>query len=107
MWSLATKKRRRQAMAKQGKIGIREVEALEPGETIWDTAVRGFGARRQDGTAIAYILKYRTAEGRQRWFTIGRHDAPWKPESARKKAQDLLGAVARERDPAAEKQEKR
>jgi integrase len=34
--------------------------------------VPGFGARRQRGTTIAYVLFYRTKEGRQRWHTIGR-----------------------------------
>lgn len=49
------------------------------------------------------MLKYRTAEGRQRWFTIGQHGAPWTPESARQQARQLLGDVARKADPAAEK----
>ena len=34
--------------------------------------------------------RYRTKEGRQRWFTIGRHGAPWTPESARLEARRLL-----------------
>jgi integrase len=94
-------------VAKQGRIGIRDVEALEPGQTIWDSVVKGFGARRQIGETRSYFLKYRTAEGRQRWFTIGTHDAPWKPETARTEAQKLLGAVAKEQDPAADKKRKR
>jgi hypothetical protein len=56
-------------------IGLREVRALGPGEIVWDASVPGFGARRQKGAAVAYVLKYRTAEGRQRWHTIGRHGA--------------------------------
>jgi hypothetical protein len=63
----------------------------------------GFGARRQNSDAVAYVLFYRTKEGRQRWFTIGRHGAPWTPERAREEARRLLGDVARQRDPAAEK----
>jgi len=63
----------------------------------------GFGARRQRGTAISYVLFYRTREGRQRWFTIGRHGAPWTPDSAREEAQRLLGSVVNSADPAAEK----
>lgn len=85
------------------RIGLREVRALGPGETIWDAAVPGFAARRQKSNAVAYVLKYRTAEGRQRWFTIGRHGAPWTPETARKEATRLLGDVAHKADPAAEK----
>jgi integrase len=97
-------------MAERKLIGLREIRALMPGETVWDAgkgAVAGFGARRQTGDAVAYILKSRTAEGRQRWHTIGRHGAPWTPEAARTEAKRLLGEVARGGDPAAEKQSKR
>jgi hypothetical protein len=69
--------------------------------------VPGFGARRQNGAAVAYVLFYRTAEGRQRWQTIGRHGAPWTPELAREEARRILGDVAKGTDPAAEKQAKR
>jgi len=79
------------------------VRALKPGETVWDRSLPGFGARRQKGDAIAYVLLYRTREGRQRWFTIGRHGAPWTPETAREEARKLLGAVANKIDPAGEK----
>lgn len=85
------------------KIGLRDIRALREGETIWDGSVAGFGARRQKGSSVAYILKYRTAEGRQRWFTIGRHGSPWTPETARDKAVSLLGEVVQKTDPAAQK----
>ena len=90
-------------MAARPRIGLRQVRALQPGQTLWDSSLPGFGARRQRGAAIAYVLKYRTAEGRQRWFTIGQHGAPWTPESARQQARQLLGDVARKVDPATEK----
>lgn len=94
-------------MAARKRIGLREVRALKPGETVWDSAVAGFAARRQTGDAVAYVLKSRTAEGRQRWHTIGRHGAPWTPDTAREQARLLLGEVAKGRDPAAEKQAQR
>ena len=94
-------------MAERKRIGLVDVRGLVPGETVWDSAVAGFAARRQKGDAVAYILKSRTAEGRQRWHTIGRHGAPWTPDTARKEAQRLLGEVAKGADPAAEKQAKR
>jgi integrase len=94
-------------MAGRKRIGLRDVRALKQGEMIWDGAVAGFGARRQTGEAIAYILKSRTAEGRQRWYTIGRHGAPWTPDTAREQARRLLGEVAKGGDPAADKQTKR
>jgi integrase len=65
--------------------------------------VRGFGVRRQKSEAVAYVLFYRTREGRQRWYTIGRHGAPWTPEMAREEAKKLLGDVVEGADPAGEK----
>ena len=87
-------------MRKGEKIGQRHIKALQPGQVVWDTAVIGFGARRQRSEAVSYFVFYRTAEGRQRWHTIGRHGAPWVPDSARDKARRLLGDVARGADPA-------
>src|SRR5579883_2138054 len=89
------------------RIGLREIAQLALGQTIWDGAVIGFGARRQQGDAVTYVLKYRTIEGRQRWLTIGRHGSPWTPDMARDAAKQLLGEVAKGEDPAARKQSKR
>lgn len=94
-------------MAERKRIGLREVRAMEAGQTLWDAAVPGFGARRQQSDAVAYIVLYRTAEGRQRWHTIGRHGAPWTPDTARDEARRLLGEAVKGADPAAEKQAKR
>src|SRR5438067_851839 len=93
-------------MAERRRIGLREIRALKPGEQVWDITVPGFHARRQKDT-VAYVLFYRTPEGRQRWHTIGRHGAPWTPETARDEAQRLLGEKVKGADPAAEKQAKR
>src|SRR6476619_6579456 len=89
------------------KIGLRDVRALTPGQVIWDSGVVGFGARRQKTDAVSYVLIYRTQEGRQRWHTIGRHGAPWTPDTARAEAQRLLGSVVTGGDPAAAKKTKR
>ena len=62
-------------MGERERIGLPEVRALPPGQIVWDAAVPGFGARRRTGDAVAYVPLYRTAEGRQRWYTIGRHGA--------------------------------
>ena len=50
---------------------------------------------------------YRTREGRERrlTLTIGRHGAPWTPDSARGEAKRLLGEVVKGGDPAADKRE--
>jgi integrase len=94
-------------MVASKRIGKREITGLRRGQIVWDSAVPGFGARRQRGTLVAYILKYRTAEGRQRWHTIGRHGSPWTPDTARDEAKRLLGSVAGGLDPAALKKAKR
>ena len=88
-------------------IGLRQVRAIKKGETIWDQSLPGFGARRQNSEAVSYFLYYRTAEGRQRWYTIGKHGAPWTPDTAREEARRVRGDVAREADPAAERRAKR
>jgi len=90
-------------MAIRNRIGLRQVRALKLGQTIWDASLPGFGVRRQKSDAVSYVLFYRTREGRQRWFTIGKHGAPWTPEEAREEAKRLLGDVAHKADPAAEK----
>ncbi|MBN9509710.1 MAG: site-specific integrase [Alphaproteobacteria bacterium] len=93
-------------MGERKRIGLREVRALQPGELAWDAAVPGFAARRQRD-AITYVLKYRAVGGRQRWATIGRHGAPWTPDSAREEARRLLGEVVKGGDPSGEKQTRR
>jgi integrase len=99
---------RERAMAVlQKRIGLKDIRALEPGEIIWDGVVGGFHARRQKGKIISYIVVYRTAEGRQRWQTIGRHGSPWTPDTAREAAKRILGHVVDGADPAAEKHAKR
>src|SRR5260370_42470809 len=89
------------------RIGLKEVRALKPGDTVWDSAFTSFAARRQMGDAVAYFLKFRTVDGRQRWHTIGRHGAPWTPDAARDEARRLLGEVVKGDDPAAAKRAKR
>src|SRR6266478_7999270 len=86
------------------RIGLRDVRGLGPDQTIWDSEVRGFGARRRQGQAVAYFLFYRTTEGRQRWFTIGKHGSPWTPDEARREAKSVLYEVEKGADPAADKQ---
>jgi integrase len=90
-------------MAVYQRIGLRQVRALKHGEIVWDASLPGFGARRQRSNAVSYVLFYRTQEGRQRWFTIGRHGAPWTPETARAEALRLLGEVVNKADPAADR----
>ena len=69
--------------------------------------VAGFGIRRQRSDAVAYIILFRTAEGRSRRMTIGRHGAPWTPDTARTKAKAILNEATGGSDPAAAKRELR
>lgn len=85
------------------RIGIREVRSLEKDGVLWDSKVPGFCARRRNSSTIVYGLKYRTRQGRQRWHTIGRHGAPWTPDTARDEARRILVEVAAGKDPAEEK----
>lgn len=87
------------------KITKSVVDRLAAGETVWDTETRGFGVRRQARDPV-YVLKYRAA-GRQRLLTIGKHGAPWTPDTARKEAVRALGAVAGDQDPAADRDNRR
>jgi hypothetical protein len=53
-------------------ITIKTMASLRQGAILWDWGkgeVPGFGARRQKGDTVAYVLKYRTAASRQRWYT--------------------------------------
>jgi len=88
------------------RIGLREIKQLEPGQSVWDTVVPGFHARRRTTEAIFFCLHYRL-EGRQRWLTIGQFGAPWTPDSARREAQRLLGTIVEGADPVAIKRSKR
>jgi integrase len=90
-------------MANKQRLGLRQIRALEPDAIVWDPSLPNFGTRRQLSEAVSYVLFYRTKEGRQRWFTIGRHGAPWTPDTARAEAKALLAAIANGGDPAAEK----
>jgi hypothetical protein len=88
--------------AKRG-VNLKSVRALAIGSTIWDGVVSGFGCRKQKTDTAVFILKYRTKEGRQRLYTIGRFGSPWTPDSARARALELLNGIVRHRDPMAEK----
>jgi integrase len=77
------------------KITLTVVKHLRPNSIVWDRDVKGFGVRRQR-REIKYIVKSRV-RGRDHWFTIGTHGAPWTPDTARQARQEakrLLGEIA-------------
>lgn len=68
-------------MSATQRITLASVARMRPGDTLWDSEIKGFGARcRAD--AISYVFKKRV-KGHQTWITIGRHGSPWTPETAR------------------------
>lgn len=91
------------------KISKRTVDALKPStvgvkvsETfLWDLELRGFGVRVSPKGLKSFIVQYRTPEGRHRRTVIGRYGL-MTPEQARGAAREILSAVARGIDPAAE-----
>lgn len=85
-------------------ITLDAVKRMNAGTTLWDSRVTGFGVRRQKSEARTYVLKSRV-NNQQRWFTIGRHGAPWTPEMARKEAIRILGDIADGLDLAAVREE--
>src|ERR671912_646541 len=87
------------------KLSKSVVDALSAGQLVWDAEVKGFGLRCQRRDRV-YVLKFR-AQGRQRWYTIGKHGSPWTPELARREAKRILGLVADGKDPADRKQKDR
>jgi len=88
------------------KITKRIVDQLTPGETVWDTEVKGFGVRCRPSGAKYYGVKTRIG-GRQRWITIGRHGSPCTADSARAEALRILGQKAAGKDPASERDQKK
>ena len=91
----------------------RAVEALEPGEKswiAWDDRLTGFGVRVQPSGTKSFIVNYRPGDGGRKApnkrVVIGRFGR-MAPDEARRKAQDLLGRVARGEDPAGERSEAR
>ena len=87
------------------KITKAAVDALEPGDNLADTEIKGFVARRLPSGAVTYGIRYRVA-GKQRWFALGLHGRIT-PDKARQLAKKRMGEVADARDPAGEREAER
>jgi integrase len=91
------------------KITKRSVDALEPTNRavlLWDEEIPGFGVRVPPSGRKVYCLKYRTAAGRQRWLTLGRH-GPMAPAQAREMALQYKAVIAQGADPSGDRQKRR
>lgn len=90
----------------RGQLTKRAVDALKPDVRrdvfAWDRDLRRFGVKVTPGGVKVYVVQYRIGR-RVRRYTIGRHGAPWTPETARQEALRLLGLVAAGLDPMAAK----
>ncbi len=89
------------------KIAVDSIKHGDCVQFIWDDDLTGFGLRVQPSGAKVYIVQYRTAEGRTRRMTIGKHRDPWTPDKARQRAAKLLLEAAAGGDPASDRQAKR
>ena len=87
------------------KITLNVVKTLPPGSVVWDRDLKGFGVRRQR-EAVKYVLKSRI-RGRDHWFTLGTHGAPWTPDTARQEAKRMLGEIAAGRNLAEVREQQR
>jgi integrase len=90
----------------QGKITKRRVDALRPGEIIYDDEIKGFVARRLPTGVITYGFRYRNDVGDSRWLSLGLHGSITADEG-RTLAKKRAGEVADGRDPMAEREIKR
>src|SRR6266545_7241637 len=92
-------------MPKLTKIIVDAARPADKPVLIWDSDIKGFFLRVMPSGTRTYGLYYR-ADGKQAWFTLGRH-GPLTPHQARALAMQRLGEVAAGRDPGAEKKAKR
>src|SRR6516225_7738450 len=81
-----------------GKITLAKLNGLEG--WLWDEKVCGVGVRRQKRGIFYYVRCQQN--GSQVMRSIGRHGAPWTPDTARAKALELLGTLASGADPFAQ-----
>jgi integrase len=90
---------------KSQRITVAVVKALQPGDVVQDSELKGFGVRRQQDVASYFVRK--RVKGQLRRITIGRHGSPWTPETARKQAALFLQDIAAGDDPVAKRQAER
>jgi Arm DNA-binding domain/Phage integrase family len=88
------------------RISKRTVDKLQPGQAIADLDINGFSARCLPSGTICYDLRYRTATGERRRLSLGLHGSIT-PDQARSIAEKRLDELAKDRDPALERQRQR
>lgn len=99
------------AMSVVPKLTKKVVDALvsdgtKTGTLYWDAELAGFAVRVARSGAKKFLVKYRTASGRQRWLTLGAF-GPLTCERARELAKIELAKVIEGADPAGDRDTKR
>jgi hypothetical protein len=96
------------------KLTKRTVDAAEPRTAryeLWDSELRGFGLRVQPSGLKTFFVRYRAGAGgrgaTKEFFPIGRYGEHLTPDEARRRAREVLGAVARGDNPAEARRKER
>ena len=94
-------------MSKLSKRVVNSIRPSPDGKDVFrwdggDGALKGFGVRMKPSGTAAYIVQYRTAEGRTRRLVIGKIGT-LTPDEARIIARDKLVAATKGADPSAER----
>jgi integrase len=96
------------------KLTKRTVDAAEPRTfryELWDSDLRGFGLRVQPSGLKTFFVRYRAGAGgrgaTKEFFPIGRYGEHLTPDEARRRAREVLGAVAGGENPAEARRKER
>lgn len=95
-------------MERTAKLTKRTVDAAAPEASrfiIWDSELKGFGLRVEPTGAKSFVVRYRVGGGRaapQKQIKLG-NMGPLTPDAARQRAREIIAAVVRGEDPAAER----
>jgi integrase len=96
------------------KLTKRTVDAAEPRTAryeLWDSELRGLGLRVQPSGLKTFFVRYRAGAGgrgaAKEFFPIGRYGEHLTPDEARRRAREVLGAVARGDNPAEARRKER
>lgn len=82
------------------RITAAALDKLPAGQTLWDTEVRGFGARRQKDDVVFVFKGVAPITRKQIFLTIGRRArGDWNIEDARSKATEWRLMIRNGQDP--------
>jgi integrase len=89
-------------------INKSSIDAMSEGESLVDTKIDGFVARKLPSGKVSYGFRYRGKDHKQWWLGLGVHgQSGVTADTARAQAKVYQGNVAAGKDPGADKQAKR